>query len=127
MRYYLAFFDGLRGYYCRFPNERSAAGLSAASALAFIASIFVAAAVMLVAVMLGGAQLLVRVTGPYRWWCLPIGLLIQYAHVKWAKSTGLYESKGPVSDPSWRRPFVLYVSLTGLVLVSALVSVYISH
>jgi hypothetical protein len=127
MGLYLALFDGLRGYYCRYPKERGAAGFSAASTLSFLFGINLMGTFIISDYLVSGNVAALDVAYHYRWSLLALGLVVFYAHVKWAKSTGRYDSKEPSHDPTWVRKLALYSVVSGGLFIGSIMCAFASR
>jgi hypothetical protein len=127
MGFYFTLFDGLRGYYCRYPKERGAAGFSAASALSFLFGINLMGAIVIGDYLMNSNLVALDLIYRYRWFLLALGLVVFYVHVKWAKSTGTYDSKEPSRDPNWLRKLAFYAVLSGGVFIGSIVCAFASR
>jgi len=123
---YAELWDGLRGYYASFSKERKSAGFSAAMALSFLFGVNLASIVSIL--LLASGQFI------YFDWLfgntvvlLLFGISDAYAHVRFAKSTGRYNSTDPPQSTTWKRVLTIYAVVTAALFVSAIAVAYFNR
>jgi len=79
-----------------------------------------AAAVPIIDVLLTGSDTWIDALYAHPITPLSIGIAIAYAHVLFAKSTGNYYSIEPAKSTRWKRYLAIYICITVILVVSAL-------
>lgn len=122
---YVKLFDGLRGYYCTRPKPVKDAGFQSAMSLSFLCG-FNLASVILLAAFASRSHQFVDAIFRHRILALPLGAVVAYVHVLWAKSTGLYHDRGATRYPEWGRLMIFYVAMTGALAVAVCIFAFIA-
>lgn len=118
---YTEIFDGLRGYYARYANRRSAAGFNAAMTLSLICCVAVSAGFTLLDYLVTGnvdRAVYLFQNKPALILC---GVAIAYAHVQFGKHTGRYHSVDLSEPPKWKSYLVIYSGISTVLLIAAIV------
>jgi hypothetical protein len=122
---YVKLFDGLRGYYCTRPKPLKEAGFQSAMSLSFLCGFNLASLILLAAFASRNHQF-VDAIFRNRILALPLGAVVAYVHVLWAKSTGLYYDRGATRYSEWARLMMVYVAMTGTLAVAACICAFIA-
>jgi hypothetical protein len=124
---YAEMFDGLRSYYSRYESRRAAAGFHAAATLSFICCVAITAGVTVINYFVAGnidwsVQLF-----EYKAGLILCGVAVGYAHIQFGKHTGRYHSTDLSAPPGWKAYLTLYVSVSGSLLVGAIIVALMSR
>jgi hypothetical protein len=121
MTAYAQIFEGLRGYYAKYPSRRGAAGFHAAMTMSFICGIALAGGITVTDYLLHrNIDWSVALSGR-KFLLLLAGVVIAYAHVQFGKSTGRYTSVAPAEPSRWKRYLCIYAGFSGLLFAGALI------
>jgi hypothetical protein len=117
---YTEIFDGLRNYYAGYESRRAAAGFNAAMAMSFLFCITITAALPIADYFINGSiewSVALFANKPL---LILAGIIIAYAHVRFGKRTGRYNSAEPAPAPHWKAYLSLYATGTTLLFVVAI-------